>query len=141
MRKTMSSHSVRWRTNVLVLLIITLSSFGNTFLRVGMSQARSPSHWTMHALLSFFGRAFDSADVWFGIILLALFAISQMLVLSFADYSYILPASATSYVIVALLGHFMLGEQVPLKRWAGIALICAGAVVVGRTHPVTGGQH
>ena len=49
--------------------------------------------------------AFQSAAVWLGISsLLILFFICYMLVLSWADYSYVLPASAASYVSWRLLG-------------------------------------
>lgn len=110
---------------------------GNAFLREGMNRTGAPAHWTFQALVTFFGRAFQSGTVWTGMILLMLFLISYMLVLSWADYSYVLPASAISYVVVALLGSLVLGEHVPLLRWFGIGLIVAGAVLVGRTSPVT----
>jgi len=36
-----------------------------------------------------------------------------------------------------VLGHLMLGERISPLRWAGIAVICLGVFVVGRTHPRT----
>jgi uncharacterized membrane protein len=102
-----------------------------------MSHTHSPARWTSRALLLFFWNAFQSGAVWLGIGLLLLFFICHMLVLSWADYSYVLPASATSYVVVGILGSVFLGEHVPVERWIGIGLITAGAALVGRTHPVT----
>ncbi len=58
-------------------------------------------------------RAFDSGTLWLGISLLMLFFVSYMLVLSWADFSYVSPASAVGYVLVALMGYFFLGEHVP----------------------------
>ena len=63
-----------------------------------------------------------------------------MLVLSFADYSFVQPASSIAYAVVALLGYMMLGERISPLRWAGIAVICLGVFVVGRTNPRTTGR-
>jgi uncharacterized membrane protein len=62
-----------------------------------------------------------------------------MTLLSWADLSYVLPVTAIGYVLVALVGWLLLGEQIPLKRWAGIVLIVAGVALVSlgtapRTH-------
>jgi len=61
-------------------------------------------------------------------------------VLSWADYSYVLPASSISTLVVALLAHFLLHETVRPLRWAGVALVCLGVFVVGHTQPRTTGH-
>lgn len=130
--------SLRARTNLFIALIVVLNPLGNAFLRAGMSRTGAPTHWTSHGLALFFRTTFESGTIWFGMILLMLFLICYMQVLSWADYSYVLPASAVSYVVVGFLGSMVLGEHVPLERWIGIGLICAGAALVGRTSPATG---
>lgn len=67
----------------------------------------------------------------------ASFFIAYLLVLSWADYSFVQPASATSYAVVALLGHFALKETISPMRWLGVLVICSGVLVVGNTHPRT----
>src|SRR5215831_1266332 len=134
----MISKSLRARTNLFIVFMVLFNPLGNTFLREGMNRTGAPARWTSQALALFFWRAFQSGSVWIGMCLLMLFLICYMLVLSWADYSYVLPASAISYVVVALLGSVVLGEHVPFERWIGIGLICAGAALVGRTSPVTG---
>jgi uncharacterized membrane protein len=134
----MIAESLQTRTNLFIVFIVMFNPLGNAFLREGMNRTGAPARWTFQALSVFFWRAFQSGAVWTGMILLMLFLISYMLVLSWADYSYVLPASAISYVVVALIGSLVLGEHVPFERWVGIGLICAGAAVVGRTSPVTG---
>ena len=62
----------------------------------------------------------------FGIVLLMIFYTSYLASLSWADLSYIMPATTFGYVLTALLAHFMLGEHVPLTRWIGILMITAG---------------
>ena len=88
-------------------------------------------------MFHFFARAFSSGTVWLGVILLLAFFISYTLVLSWADFSFVQPASSMSYVIVALLGHFFLREYVSPLRWTGIALLCLGVLIVGHTPPRT----
>jgi drug/metabolite transporter (DMT)-like permease len=133
----MISKSLRARTYLFIAFIVTLNPLGNTLLRAGMNRTGAPSRWTSQALAVFFWQAFQSGAVWLGISLLILFFICYMLVLSWADYSYVLPASAASYVVVAFLGWVVLDEHVPFERWIGIGLICAGGALVGRTYPAT----
>ena len=64
-----------------------------------------------------------------------------LLVLSWADYSYVLPASAAGYAIVPLLGYVFGGEQISLLRWGGVLMICLGVIMVGRTPLRTGRTH
>jgi uncharacterized membrane protein len=59
------------------------------------------------------------------------------MLLSWADYSYVMPASSFGYAVVALLGVLVLRESVTSARWAGVALICVGVALVGRTEPRT----
>jgi len=59
--------------------------------------------------------------------------LSHMALLSWADLSYVLPVTSIGYALVALAGHVFLNEAVSLTRWAGIALIVGGVILVGRT--------
>jgi drug/metabolite transporter (DMT)-like permease len=65
------------------------------------------------------------------------FFVAYMLVLSWADYSYVQPASAMAYAVVALLGHYLLREVVTPIRWIGVIVICLGVLIVGHTPPST----
>jgi len=58
-------------------------------------------------------------------------------VLSWADYSFVMPFSAITYALVPLLGFFWLHEEVSPARWAGIALIMFGVFLISRTPPST----
>lgn len=67
-----------------------------------------------------------------GILLLIGFLASYMTALSFADLSFVNPATALSYVVTALLSHFWLHEQLTFGRWAAIGLIVAAVGFVAR---------
>ena len=84
-----------------------------------------------------FVQVFSSPYIAIGIVFLLLFFVAYTLVLSWADYSFVQPASATSYGVVAILGHFALKEPISITRWIGVGVICLGVLVVGNTHPRT----
>ena len=54
------------------------------------------------------------------------FFASYLSALSWADLTYVLPATAIGYVVLALIAKFYLHEHISLMRWAGILLITAG---------------
>ena len=61
-----------------------------------------------------------------GIVLLICFFGSYLTALSWADLTYVLPATAISYLIMALLAQQLLHEHVTARRWLGIALVTLG---------------
>jgi drug/metabolite transporter (DMT)-like permease len=82
-----------------------------------------------------FTQVISSGTIWLGIILMLGFFASHLVLYSKADFSYVLPTTAANYVIVPLLGLFLLGENVTFVRWAGIALISFGVLLVSGTKP------
>ena len=83
--------------------------------------------------------ALFSPFIWLGIACLLGFFVVYMLLLTWADYSYVQPAAALAYGTIAVLSYLLLGEHVLWLRWSGIALICCGVLVAGRSHPNTTG--
>lgn len=69
-----------------------------------------------------------------GIVALLAFFASYMNALSWADLSYVMPATSMGYVFLALSARFFLHEHVSPVRWLGIVLITAGVGFV------TGGE-
>lgn len=132
-----SSQSLQRKTYVLLVLLVLFSSVGNVLLSKGMKQIGEVKDWSGPALASLFGKTFTSGTIWLGIASLVLFLVSYLVVLSWADYSYVLPASASGYIVVPLLGYIVLGEAVTPLRWAGAVIISVGVALVGRTPPRT----
>lgn len=104
------------------------ASVGDSLLARGMAQVGPVDihHLNLlwHALFNPF------VDV--GIVLLIGFFACYTTALSWADLSFVMPATAFGYVVIALLGKFWLHEQLSLSRWLGIALIvCAVGFVAG----------
>jgi drug/metabolite transporter (DMT)-like permease len=72
-----------------------------------------------------------------GIALLIGFFASYLTALSWADLTFVLPATAFGNVIVALFARFWLHEAISLERWAGIALITIGVGFVAQGPSLT----
>ena len=74
------------------------------------------------------GVVFALVNPWvaIGILLLLAFFATYMTALSWADLTYVLPATSLGYVLLALVARFMLHEQVSVLRWLGIAFITGG---------------
>ncbi len=72
-----------------------------------------------------------------GIVLLLAFFASYMSALSWADLTYVLPATSLGYVLVAVIAHFGFHEQISPTRWLGIAMIAAGVGFVAAGPAVT----
>jgi drug/metabolite transporter (DMT)-like permease len=132
-----SSEGLHLKTFILLLVMVTFGPLGDAFLGKGMRRLQTAGMRTPSDVFHFFLRAFSSETVWIGILLLATFFIAYTLVLSWADFSFVQPASSFAYAIVALLGHYFLGEFISPTRWIGILIICAGVLIVGTTPPRT----
>ena len=114
------------RKYLVLLAVVIFGSIGDTFLKRGMRDVGSID---VHHLSQVFSAV---ANPWVvaGIFFLLAFMSSYMTALSFADLTYVLPATALGYVIMALLSRFWLHEQVSPQRWVGIVLISAGVGLV-----------
>ena len=113
----------------LVLAVVTLASaFGDTSLAVGMKRLGPVSLTHPDALIT----ALRTPWVLSGVLLLLLWTACYLTALTWADLTFVLPATSLAYVAVALLSRFWLHEQISPARWAGIALITAGVGFVTR---------
>ena len=76
-------------------------------------------------------------EIALGVLLLFGFFACYIIALSWADLTYVLPATSLSYVLVALIARFLLHETVSLTRWGGILLIAGGVGFVTRGPALT----
>lgn len=76
-----------------------------------------------------------------GILLLMGFFASYLSALSWADLTYVLPATSLSYILMVLLAKFFLHEYVSIWRWLGVALIVTGVGFVAGGPEATPGAH
>jgi len=131
-----SERRLRIKTLVMVLAMVVCANVGDLMLKRGMTQIGvvkvSPS-----GLAHAFWLTVTNPTIWIGILFLIGFMASYMTVVSWADYSYVMPAGAFGYAILTLLAVVFLHENVSAKRWIGVLLICVGVLLVGQTKPST----
>lgn len=123
------------KTYLLIAVMVIAGPVGNVLLSKGMKQAGRLAVWPPANVLHTASHIFGTPSIWLGIASLLTFFLANALVLSWADYSYVQPASSAGYGVSALLGYFALGESVSPLRWLGIAIICLGVLVVGQSNP------
>jgi drug/metabolite transporter (DMT)-like permease len=118
----------------LVLAGITVfSTAGDSLLARGMKELGGASLHNFSGLLLAILNPFVAAGILF---LLAFFS-CYMSALSWADLTYVLPATSFGYVLVAFIAYFGFHEQISPTRWMGIALIAAGVGFVAAGPSVT----
>ncbi|HYL11005.1 MAG TPA: hypothetical protein VEU31_09730 [Candidatus Acidoferrales bacterium] len=131
------SKRLRAKTIIAMVLMISFGSVGNLLLGKGMQDLGEVRFGSLQSLGTAFLHVATSGTIWLGILLLLSFFVCYLLVLSWADYSYVLPGSAIGLAAVTLLAYAVLHEKVAPTRWAGVAVICAGVYLVGKTSPRT----
>ena len=72
-----------------------------------------------------------------GIALLIGFFASYLTALSWADLTFVLPATAFGNMIVVILSRFWLHETISWQRWLGVVLITAGVSFVAQGPSLT----
>ena len=131
-----SDRRLRIKTLVMVLAMVVCANAGDLLLKRGMSQ-NGAVQLTSAGLSHAFRLTVTNGTIWLGIFFLTGFMLSYMTVLSWADYSYVMPAGAFGYALLTLLAVIFLHESVSPRRWVGVVLICIGVLLVGQTKPRT----
>jgi multidrug transporter EmrE-like cation transporter len=110
------------QTVILAVLSILLSVAAQFALKAGARACAGCAAWAM-AL---------QPMVLFGLCLYGLSAVVWLSVLAKWDVSKAYPMVGFGFAISVGVGA-ALGEPVTAARWAGVALICAGVLLIGRT--------
>lgn len=119
------------KTRWLAVAAVCLNVVGNAALSRGMR------HIGATFTPAGYEHALTNAWVVTGVGVLALWFLVQLALFSRADLSFVLPVTSFAYVLLAIVAHFVLGEQVSAARWMGITVITLGVIVVGATRPKT----
>ncbi len=119
---------------VLVAMTIAAASaaLGQILVRRGMQQVGSLETYAPLALISYFWHALCNLYVIAGTVLNAVFYFLFLAALSWTDVTIALPMTAIEYGFAALLAVMILKEKVPPVRWAGIALVVIGVILIAR---------
>jgi drug/metabolite transporter (DMT)-like permease len=136
-----SAPRLHLKTYLAIFVIVIFAPLGSVLLGKGMKGVGSAATWKPRDFLPVMIRILSSSYIWLGIACLLTFFVAYMLILSWADYSYVQPSTSLSYATVAILSHFVLGELITPLRWLGVLVICTGVFIVGKTSPRAHGVH
>jgi uncharacterized membrane protein len=118
------------RTAVALVILVLAGTGGDIAVARAMKRLGELDSFTLWGVLRFLGRAFHEGWMWIGIAQLALAFCSLLALLSWEAVSFVIPATALSYVTGALGGKYLLDERLTPLRWAGIGLVSAGVALV-----------
>ena len=119
------------KTAIVLLLAIVAQTAGGVILTKAMHGVSASGADQTALMLAI--NAIESPAVWLGTALLIVFFALYAAALSWADLSFVLPATSFGYVLHVVCGQYFLNEKISAARWAGSALIFAGVVLVSRS--------
>ena len=118
----------------LILLSVCLAAIAQLTLKHGMNQVTASNDGAAVALNASSLKAMaTNLSVIGGLAIFGLSAVIWLLVLSRASLSFAYPFASLSYLLIVLAARFVLHEHIPPLRWAGVALIMTGIVLVAQT--------
>jgi drug/metabolite transporter (DMT)-like permease len=118
------------KTAVMIAIIVVADSVGDVLLTKGMRQVGEVSSFAPRELWDIARRALRNHHFLASLLFMALHFIGFLAVLSWADLSFVFPATALVYVVTTLAAKFILRETITLPRWAGTVLVCLGVGLV-----------
>ncbi|HZB87379.1 MAG TPA: EamA family transporter [Terracidiphilus sp.] len=122
----MAHHTLSPRQYAILGLVALCAPLGDTCLSRGMTRLGPITLAHPASLVA----AVFTPWIALGIVLLIGFFASYLTALSWADLTFVLPATAFGNVIVELLARFWLHEAVSWQRWLGVTLITLGVGLV-----------
>jgi uncharacterized membrane protein len=118
------------KTLVLMLIAVIAVTFGDIFMSQAMKSIGAVHITGPSSLLRTAGRVLRTPRFWAAITCMATFFFIWTSILSYADLTFVLPLTALTYVMNAILAGPFLGETVSPIRWSGVGLITLGVALV-----------
>ena len=115
----------KWKVICIMLLSVGAVSLGEALLSKGMKQM--PVGTFAVVMRSFLVNGYTMGGMLLMIIYFGFYTYS----LKLADFSFVLPLTAMSYVLGALLAKYLLHETVNTAKWIGTFVITLGVIIVG----------
>lgn len=117
-------------TALMIAVIVLADTAADVFLTKGMRQIGEVTCFAPREFLIIAARALSNHHVLASMAFMALHLTGFLIVLSWADLSFVFPATAMVYVVGTLAAKFILGETISVQRWAGTMLVCLGVGLV-----------
>jgi drug/metabolite transporter (DMT)-like permease len=116
----------------LILLSVVLAAVAQLTLKHGMDRVAAGTG-AMRFDVDSLRDVVTTPAVWAGLLLFGLSAVVWLAVLSRTSLSFAYPFASLTYVLILLADRFVLEQDVPALRYAGVAFIVVGIVLVAQT--------
>ena len=117
-------------TAAMIAIVVLGGSAGDVFITKGMKQIGEISTMHLGKLARVAVRVLTNLNFLIGIFFMACSFFAFLAVLSWADLSFVLPATSLSFVITTIGAKFVLKEEISRSRLAGTALVCLGVALI-----------
>ena len=115
---------------LLILSSIFLNSAAQLLIRKGMLAVGNVN---ASNVLQSIALMIANIYLWLAMLCYSISIFLWMAVLSKVEASYAVPFHGLSFVIIAIMGHFLFNENVSLLRIIGILIICMGVCLISRS--------
>ncbi len=115
---------------ILVGIIAICNTIGDVLNTAGMKRQGEVENLRPSTLLRMMLRIFRNPLVLGGLGALAVSFFALLSLLSIANVSFAVPATAISYLLETLLAKYVLKEDVRLRRWAAAILVAGGVALL-----------
>jgi len=118
------------RTAIMIALVVLAGSTGDVLITKGMKQVGEISTVRLTEFGQTLKRILLSAYFQMGVLCMAVSFFAFLAVLSWADLSFVVPATSLSFVITTGGAKLFLKEHVSTLRWTGTLLVCLGVALI-----------
>ena len=118
------------RTVAYLIVLVLSGTAGDLAISRVMKQVGGADTFSPPAVARCLVRALGHVSMWMGVALHLCAFVTFLALLSWADVSFVVPASALSYVAGVAGARLFLRERIPVSRWAGVMLIACGVLFV-----------
>jgi uncharacterized membrane protein len=115
---------------ILMFFAVLCAAVGDIFLSIGMKQVGAVEVQGITQAFQVGLKVVKNSWILMGTGTLLVFFILYLTALSHGELSLVMPLSAASYIFVALLAKYFLGEDVSIQRLGGIFLVAVGVALV-----------
>lgn len=115
---------------LLVAIIVASTSVGEVLQAAGMKRHGEVHDFRPGALGRVAYAISQNSLIILSVVMMAVSFFAFMALLSVADLSFSVPATAVTYVLETVLAKTVLKEKVGMRRWAGAALVCSGVALL-----------
>ncbi len=116
--------------HLLVALIVVCTAIGDVLTARGMKRGKAVDDLSARGYARLAVAVLRNVYVMVGVGVLAVAFFALLALLSIANVSFAVPATAASYLVETVLAKYVLKEKISVQRWAGAAMVALGVLLL-----------